>query len=262
MGLLRFSICLAYFLLILPLLYVYTAEENFILINGITNEVMIEQGPHINEKVTPCSTFKIILSLMGYDSGILKDEKIPIWDFQEGYDDYLESWKASQTAQSWMKNSCIWYSKVIASKLGLERMQHYLQLLEYGNQDLSGGLTQAWVNSSLKISPKEQVNVLRNMIQGNLSISNHSVQMTKMLLFIEELPNGWKLFGKTGWSGSKPVGKNFQTGWFIGWVEKEDKFFPFAYNIHEAKINLPQRIPRVMQLLKDSNVMTIGAGSA
>ncbi|PWU16261.1 MAG: hypothetical protein C5B45_00880 [Chlamydiae bacterium] len=51
-------------------------------------------------------------------------------------------------------------------------------------------------------------------------------------------------------------GKNSEIGWFVRWVEKDDKFFPFAYNICEDKINLAQRIPRVKELLFQSHVMT------
>ena len=72
-------------------------EENFILINGSTNEMIRQFGPNIEERVTPASSFKIILSLMGYDAGVLQDEKNPIWKFEERYDDFLESWKQSQT---------------------------------------------------------------------------------------------------------------------------------------------------------------------
>ena len=80
--------------------------------------------------------------------------------------------------------------------------------------------------------------------------------MTRQLLFLEEFPNGWKLFGKTGWSGStsKPDGKN-EIGWFVGWIEKENDFFPFAYHIRENKIKLSQRMSKVKQLLIESNVM-------
>jgi beta-lactamase class D len=98
-------------------------EENFLLVKGVTNEIVVELGPSINERISPCSTFKIILSLMGYDAGILKDEKTPIWDFQDGYDDWLESWKAPQSPQSWMKYSCVWYSKILALQLGMEKFK-------------------------------------------------------------------------------------------------------------------------------------------
>lgn len=93
---------------VFPSAFLFSEEETFLLVNGITNEIIIEIGPHTNERITPCSTFKIALSLIGYDAKILEDKNNPIWLFKEGYDDYLDSWKTSQTPQSWMKNSCIW----------------------------------------------------------------------------------------------------------------------------------------------------------
>jgi len=260
-----FSKLIACLLFVVPCVCFLSAEENFLLINGITNERVLELGPHIDERITPCSTFKIVLSLMGYDAKILKDEKTPIWNFQEGYDDYLESWKAPQTPQSWMKYSCGWYSKILASQLGVEKIQNYLASLEYGNQDMSGGLTKpgstnpTWVNGSIKISPKEQVDFIQKMISEKLPISPNAIEKTKLLLFKEELPEEWKLFGKTGWSGSisGSDGENFEIGWFVGWVEKDRIFFPFAYYIREKKINLTQRIPRVKELLVKSSCMNL-----
>jgi beta-lactamase class D len=240
-------------LLTFPCAFAFSAVENFILVNGVSKESVLELGPHVNKRVTPCSTFKIALSLIGFDSGILKDEKTPVWPFQEGYDDLFESWRSPQTPESWLKTTCIWYSRVLTTKLGLENFQIYLAALDYGNQDASGGLTNAWLSSSLKISPREQVEFIQKIVQEKLPVSSYAVRKTKSLIFIEELPNGWKLFGKTGWS-IKPENEN-EIGWFVGWIEKDQHFFPFAYNICENKINLAQRIPRVKQLLRDSNVM-------
>lgn len=234
----------------------FSAEENFLLMNGITDEIVLEQGPHINERITPACTFNIALSLMGFDSGILKDEKAPTWPFQEGYLDDYESWKAPQTPQSWMKFSCVWYSKLIALQLGLEKFQNYLASFDYGNQDASGGLTQAWISSFLKISPKGQVYFVQKMINEKLPVSTHAIEMTKVLLFKEELPEGWKLYGKTGKGTiSKQDGENLQVIWFVGWIEKDHAFFPFAYNIRDRMIPSGQSIPRVKQLLMQSNVL-------
>lgn len=80
---------IAFLLCVFPFVNVFSTE-NFLLINGVKNEVILEIGSQINEEITPYSMFKIVLSLMGYDAGILKNEKTPIWDFQESYDDYLE----------------------------------------------------------------------------------------------------------------------------------------------------------------------------
>lgn len=254
---------IACFLFVFPCMQVFSAEENFLLLNGVTNEIVVELGPSIDMRTSPCSTFKLTLSLMGYDAGILTDEKTPTWDFQDGYDDFLESWKASLTPQSWMKHSCVWYSKILALQLSKEKIQNYLSSMKYGNKDISGGLGKpgptnvAWINSSLKISPKEQVDFIQKMIQGELPISNHAIQMTKAIVFKEELSEGWKLFGKTGWSGSTIAkdGKTLEHSWFVGWIENDQNFYPFAYLIRDKKINLDQRIPRVKQLLLESGEM-------
>ena len=68
---------------------------------------------------------------------------------------------------------------------------------------------------------------------------------------------GWELFGKTGWSGpniSKDE-KILENGWFVGWIEKDHNFFPFAYLIREQKINLGQRISRIKELLVESQII-------
>lgn len=249
MSRLLLSRVVACFLFTSSCMYASSAEENFLLINGVTDEIVFELGPHIDERISPYSTFKIVLSLIGYDAGILKDEKTPTWEFQEGYDDFLEVWKSPQTPQSWIKHSCIWYSKVLALQLGLEKIQSYLTSIEYGNEDVSGGLAEpgltsvAWVNSTLKISPKEQVKFIQKLVYGHLPSSSSSIDMTKLLLFKEELPEGWKLFGRTGY------------GWFVGWIEKDHHFYPFAYHTREQKIDPDQRVQRTKQLLLESNVM-------
>ncbi|MBM3208114.1 MAG: class D beta-lactamase [Chlamydiae bacterium] len=251
------------FLCILPSKDVFSLEETFCLIDGVTGEVICEYGPSIEKQMSPCSTFKIPLSLMGYDAMILNDEANPVWHFQEGYDDWLVFWRESQTPTSWMMYSCVWYSQVLSKELGLSNIQNYLNSFQYGNHDSLCELMDIvhtdtfWINSSLKISPKEQADFIQKMVNYQYPVSRRAVQMTKAILFKEELSQGWKLFGKTGWSGSDITkdGKTLEHGWFVGWIEKNNSFYPFAYLISDKKINLDQRIPRVKQLLINSNIM-------
>lgn len=243
------------------------AEENFLIVNGSTNEIIFEMGPNIHKQMSPCSTFKIPLSLMGYDAEILKNDLNPKWDYQEGYDNWLELWTTPQTPLSWIKFSCVWYSKVLSFKLGMNKIQCYLSSFKYGNHNISAGLvdpgplTPFWINSSLVISTKEQVDFITKMILYQLPVSVFAVQSTKALLFTEELPDGYKLFGKTGWSGSNSENhdKTFEHCWFIGWIENEYNFYPFAYLELKEKVNLGQRIPRVKQLLEESILINLAS---
>jgi beta-lactamase class D len=234
------------------------AEETFLVIHGATGDPIYAVGDALDERVSPYSTFKIALSLMGYDLGILKDQEIPTWEFQVGYEAYLPAWETAQNPLSWMKHSCVWYSKILAAQIGQERLQKYLASFDYGNEDLSGGLSSpgpadpAWIDSSLKISPKEQVTFLQKMIQGQFPVSQQAFQMTKALMFREELANHWQLYGKTGGGNSSD---GLEYGWFVGWIEKEGCHFPFAYLIRDQKIEFSQRASRVKQFLEGAEIL-------
>ncbi|HEY2811176.1 MAG TPA: penicillin-binding transpeptidase domain-containing protein [Rhabdochlamydiaceae bacterium] len=245
-------------LLVLPFVFLW-AEENFLLLDFRTGEVVQQSGDSLDVRMTPCSTFKIPLCLMGFDRGILQDERHPEWPYVEGYLNYRDSWMAAQNPRSWIENSCVWYSQVLAARMGLDVMQSYLDVWDYGNRDLSGnpgkmdGISRAWLSSSLKISPREQIFFLQKFLGKQLLVSEYASEMTKRLLFLEELEGGWKLFGRGGLCGAKILER--EVGWFVGWIEKDERVFIFAYNIQEATVIPSQRAVRTKQLLRDSTVM-------
>ena len=206
---------------------------------------VLKSAGDCEKRYAPMSTFKVALSLIGFDSGILVDENHPVWPFKEGYVDWRDVWKQDQTPKSWMKESCVWYSQVLTKQLGMEKLQAYVTKFDYGNKDLSGdkgqnnGLTNAWLSSSLKISAIEQVAFLEKMLTGKLPIKPHAMLITKNILFVEELKNGWKFYGKTGMGsllnsdGTK--NPDLYHGWFIGWIEKGDRRIIFSNHIEDEK---------------------------
>lgn len=236
------------------------AEENFLLLNATTDQFLKVMGSNTQTRISPCSTFKIVLSLMGFDKGILQDEEHPKWQYNEQYDTDILVWKSDQTPRSWMQVSCVWYSQLLTPQIGLEKIQEYLKKIPYGNQDMTGdpgknnGLTHAWLNSSLKISPQEQVLFVKRLIEEDLPFSQRAIQMTKTLLFREVLEEGWQLFGKTGLAG-KQTDEEPLFAWFVGWIEKEGQSYVFAYHIQQQVFDPSYRILRVKQLLKEAGVM-------
>lgn len=202
------------------------------------NNIIVKQEGVCHERYAPCSTFKIAISLMGYDDGILLDEFHPEFPFMKGYTDWLEVWKQPHNPSSWLKNSCVWYSQVIAQKLGVAKFKRYVTSLSYGNQDVSGQpgvedtLVDSWISSSLKISPEEQIQFIEDLLESTLPVSKEAQKFTRNIMFLENLDNGWKLYGKTG-SGTQRNAdglkdSNRQIGWFVGWVEKNDRRVIFA----------------------------------
>jgi beta-lactamase class D len=186
----------------------------------------------------PNSTFKIALALMGFEEGILLDETHPDIPFQNGFDDSLEVWRKAHNPTTWVQNSVVWYSQWLTQKMGMKTFQAYVNQLNYGNRDLTGhvglnnGLTQSWLSSSLKIAPQEQLVFLRKLINNQLPVSVRAQEMTRHILFLETLPNGALLYGKTGAGypknkSGKPD-KQHQFGWFVGWVEYQGKQWVFV----------------------------------
>ena len=209
----------------------------------IENNKVIKQEGDCKLRHIPCSTFKIAISLMGYNEGFLIDETHPELPFRKGYDDYLDVWKQAYNPNLWMKNSCIWYSRLITKNMGIKKFKNYLTKFNYGNKDASGdkgqdnGITNAWLSSSLEISPEEQIVFLQNLLDNKLPVGTKAQEMTKKLLFIEDLPGGWKLWGKSG-SGNKlnynrTQKVDLKLGWFIGWIQKDNRTIIFTHYIED-----------------------------
>ena len=202
-----------------------------ILLDASSGARLVEQGG-CDVRATPASTFNIVVSLMGYDAGILHDAHSPALPFKPGYIDWQPSWRATTDPASWIRNSTVWYAQQVTSRLGAEGMRNYLRRFDYGNQDLSGGVTDAWIGSSLQISPIEQAAFLRKIVNRELPVSSHAYDMTSTLLRLPTLPNGWEVYAKTGTASlATPDGgenSDLSYGWFVGWAVKDGRKVVFA----------------------------------
>ena len=102
-----------------------------LLVDAATGKALVREG-QCEQRVTPASTFKVAISLMGYDSGILVDTATPQLPFREGYVDWLPEWRTTTSPAAWMKHSVVWYSQQITTRLGAERFQSYIDRFDYG----------------------------------------------------------------------------------------------------------------------------------
>ncbi|AMY68325.1 class D beta-lactamase [Frigidibacter albus] len=202
-----------------------------------TTDALIREGS-CEERMSPASTFKVAISLMGFDTGILTAPDAPEWPFQDGYADWNPKWKKATTPKSWMQDSVVWFSQRATEQLGPDRFAAYVDDFDYGNEDVSGdkgkgnGLINSWLSSSLQISPEEQVAFLTRMLAGRLPVSTQAVQQTAELMDNSEQSGVWHVYGKTG--AGMPFGEDGELlkgqpfGWYVGWAEKGDRKIAFA----------------------------------
>lgn len=215
------------------------------------NGIVLESQGSCAIQHPPCSTFKVALALMGFDAGILINKDSPKWPFKKEYETNFQSWykpemgitygwHGEHTPETFLQNSVVWFSHQITQRLGKGKFQAYVNKLDYGNKDISGtpgqddGLLNAWLETSLKISPQEQVELLEKMLGEQLDISQEAQIKTREIMLKKDKDgqpmewNGWKLYGKTG-------GGTGCNRWFIGWVEKGLDKIVFAQYIGLAK---------------------------
>ena len=176
---------------------------------------------------------------MGYNEGILKDDTTPEWSFKKEYVAWRQSWKAPHNPLTWMENSCLWYSQQVTTRLGFQKFKNYLKSFSYGNQDGAGdkgknnGLMQAWLSSSLRISPLEQLVFLEKLIANQLPVSEDAHQKACRILRLGSLPNGWDLYGRTasgyGTNENGLRSKKRSVHWFVGWIRKGNRKIVFVY---------------------------------
>lgn len=215
-----------------------TYKHCFIAKEGNT---IIQQEGDCTERYIPFSSFKVALSLMGFEQGFLKNTTTPALPYEKKYDAYYESREVCERVLNpavWMNLSCVWYSQAITLNMGMENFQKYVTLFQYGNEDVSGtpgknnGLTNAWLRSSLRISPVEHVTFIEKLMLSQLPISQQAQAYTKNIIQLENLNTDWAMYGKTG--------SGYQEGWFVGWIEKGDRCIAFAQYLEgEHNENVP-----------------------
>lgn len=190
------------------------------------------------QEESPYSTFKIISALSGLQNGIIADELSTM-----GYDgtDYgnLE-WNGDLTLEEAFQKSCIWYFRKVIDSIGKDKIQEELNGLQYGNCDISEWngsninpmemLNGFWLDSSLKISPVEQVEVLQRIFEGKSDYGSDNIEILRKIMLVDE-SDTQKIYGKTGTSGNGEA-------WFVGFSEssnEERKYFAIYLNDNEQR---------------------------
>ena len=177
------------------------------------------------KRVSPNSTYKIYNALLGLEAGVITaDNSLLKWSGQK-YP--FEAWNDNHTLDSAMNYSVNWYFQEIDKKLGINIVSEYIQEIGYGNKQINNNLSGYWLESSLKISPVEQVELLTKLYNNDFNFSLKNINVVKNSILISSSDTR-KIYGKTG---TGRIGGHDVNGWFIGFVETADNAFVFATNI-------------------------------
>lgn len=209
----------------------------------------------------PASTFKIPNALNALENGIVRDEhEIFRWD---GVKRPVEAWNQDTDLAMGMKHSTVWFYQEIARRTGARRMQAFVDMLDYGNRDLGGGIDRFWLDGAMRISAYEQVVFLDRLRRDAQPVSRRSQDIVQRILE-RDRGEGWVLRAKTGAAlrvseidtAQGDAGQVDNIGWYVGWVERGGDRHVFAFNIamRDAR-DMPLREPLAKALLADNGAL-------
>ena len=216
------------------------------------------------QRFSPKSTFKIPNSLIGLETGAIRDANFVIaWNRQKypPQDNWNQEpfvhWAQDHTLRSAIKYSVVWYYRELALRVGQQRMKQFVTRFNYGNEAVSGPIDNFWLDGTLKISANEQVEFLRAFYKGQLPVSRRTTEIVKDILELERTST-YKLSAKTG-GGS--ISEGVYIGWFVGYVETKDNVYYFATNIEGANFAeiRDKRVELTKQILVGLGVLPASA---
>lgn len=200
-------------------------EGCFVLYDANADCWTIYNESHAVKRFPPDSTYKIYSALFALENQLIRPDASTLAWSGQAY--VYPEWNQDQNLDSAMKRSVNWYFQELDRRADWDALKGFYRAIEYGNCDLSGGVHDFWLESSLRISAVEQVELLRKLCTNEFDLDSRSVQAVKDSLKLS-VQNGSVLFGKTG---TGIVNSKSVNGWFVGYVESDGSTWFFATNI-------------------------------
>lgn len=199
-------------------------------------------------RYSPDSTYKIWSALFALDEKkIDQGDNVKAWN---GTKYPVKSWNQDQNLQMALTNSTNWYFQQLDSELGKAKLKEKFQSIHYGNMNLLGGIDNYWLESSLKISPFEQVELLKKLFKGELQFSAEDTAFVKQSIRLQEQPE-YSLYGKTGTGNSVSA----STGWFIGSLETTKGDYYFACHLQGEGATGSAAAQKTLAILRDLEIV-------
>jgi beta-lactamase class D len=196
----------------------------------------------------PASTFKIPNSIIALETGVVEDPDKDVFKW-DGVTRSIEPWNKDHTLRSAIAVSAVPVYQEIARRIGQERMQKYLDLFDYGNRDIGGGIDQFWLTGNLRIDPVQQIDFVDRLRRGVLPVSKRSQELARDILPVTKVGDA-TIRAKSGLLGAEQ-GKP-SLGWMVGWAEQGSQQTVFAMNMDcKEQSHIAARMTVVQQCLAD-----------
>jgi len=206
----------------------YQVDGSFLLFDFVKNKTLVYNENRSNEGYLPASTFKIVHTLIGLETGIITgaDFVIP-WD---SVSRQIPAWNKDHKVQSAFQNSVVpWYQE-LARRIGYVKMQHWVTKTEFGEMDIhKENVDLFWLAGESRITPLQQLDFQKRFINNEIPFSKKDIDFVKEIMIFEETP-AYILRGKTGWA----VMNNKNIGWLVGYLENDSGKYAYVLHVESA----------------------------
>ncbi|MEO6917302.1 MAG: penicillin-binding transpeptidase domain-containing protein [Chitinophagaceae bacterium] len=196
----------------------------------------------------PASTFKIVNSLIGLQTGRVIDSSTVIpWD---GITRSIPEWNQNLSMNQAFHYSAVpWYQE-LARRIGKDTMQKWLDTLGYaavkkGGRAVINKVDTFWLDNSIKITPDEQLGFLKRLYFEQLPFFNRTQEIVISMMLQEDKPE-YKLSYKTGWAHAS---NRHSIGWINGWIEENHRPYFFVLLLDSPDENFNMQAVR-LKILK------------
>lgn len=222
----------------------------FGLYNNATNEfTFFNKKRFTDSSFLPASTFKIINSLIGLQTGVISSDSMVIkWDSVKRN---VEEWNRDLSMYEAFRVSAVPYYQEVARRIGKERMEYWMDTVNFGAgaKDtifrIHSAIDTFWLDNTLKITPDEELGLVKLLYFNQLPFFKSYQEKVKNAMLFENTTM-YRLSYKTGW-GRKENGNHL--AWAVGWIEENNHPYFFVLNFESPDANAD--IPGIrMKILK------------
>jgi beta-lactamase class D len=199
--------------------------------NGQGNFILSDRKRFRDSAYLPASTFKVINSLIGIETGRVKDDSTVIpWD---GVVRRIPEWNQNLSMYRAFRYSAVPWFQELARRIGKDTMQHWLDTLGYAsryNRAVIGKIDTFWLDNSIKITPDEQLGLVKKLYFDQLPFQRRTHEIVRRMMLMEDNSN-YKLSYKTGWEHAE---NGDGIGWMIGWIEENKHPYFFVLQVRSS----------------------------
>ena len=199
----------------------FGVKGSCIVFNQVKNKYYYSDTNKVKLLHTPNNTFDFYAGLIGLESGVIKNYENPNGDDSLTNDKLIKALKTQYQP----------FFITTTRRIKHDRLQNWMSLLNYGNRDISGGIETFWKDNTLKISTKQQFDLLKKLYYYNLPFSFENIRLVKSTFHLTKLVNkNVYTYKVTGFQNGK------QHAWFIGYVEFLNNTYMFVQSLESNQL--------------------------